>query len=55
MALEVRELVIKASVRPPAQQPAPGDQAAQLAQLKRELVRECVARVLDELAQAEQR
>jgi hypothetical protein len=53
MPIEIRELVIKASVTP-----AQGDArlpAAVLAQLRQELVRECTERVLEQLALSDRR
>ena len=55
MPIEIRELVIKASVKPdqaPHPEPVP---AATLAQLRQQLLKECVDRVLEQLADAERR
>ncbi|MCG2584161.1 DUF5908 family protein [Massilia sp. TS11] len=56
MALEVRELVIRASVsQPPGETVSALALAEALKRLERELVQTCLARVMDELAQREQR
>jgi hypothetical protein len=56
MTVEIRELVIRASVVP-ADAPALSEAAlaALVARLKPELLRECAARVLEELDRAQQR
>ncbi len=55
MPLEVRELVIKASVsQPPGETVSTAALAEALKKLERELVQTCVARVLEELEQVEQ-
>lgn len=53
MPIEIRELVIKASVAParPDAQPV----AVELAQLRQDLIRECVERVLEQLAASDRR
>lgn len=53
MPIELRELVIKASVKPAQEQVALP--AAALAQLRQQLIRECVERVLEQLADADRR
>ncbi|MES2345968.1 MAG: DUF5908 family protein [Pseudomonadota bacterium] len=52
MPIEIRELVIKASVTPAA--PAPLAAAA-IAQLRQEVIAACMERVLEHLSRADQR
>jgi hypothetical protein len=56
MALEVRELVIRASVSAPPAETVPAAALAEaLQRLERELVQACLARVMEELEQWERR
>ena len=55
MALEIRELVVKVTVTEGGRPPAATDDPKTLEELKRSLVRDCVAEVLRQLEKRNER